>query len=382
MNQVNFDIVFVCGSLKPGADGIGDYCRRMGAQLMRNGHKVKLLAYNDRHIDTTTIDLQSSDELVLDTLRLPTNLNANQKATEINRWLDGHAPQIVSLQYVLYAFNNRGLPFSFASDIKQVFPQSKFHLMFHELWLAMEKNPPFKDKIFGFFQKYIIRSMIRVLKPVLIHTQSRTYLNLLKLNGIAAGHLPIISNIPVVDESHISRIEPNNSLQFIIFGFICNAAPVNDFARELSDYARSSNKEISIVFAGKNGSNLAEWEQAFKQNNLPYSIKGLLTVEEISHLMSESHIGISTTPFSLYEKSGSVAAMFKHGLPIINVAESILWQSENITNYIIDEPIVEYKPGIIAQWVNHLNKPNLKRNLADVVSKFTNDLELHLSKNS
>ena len=36
-------ITFICGSLNPGQDGVGDYTRRLAAQLALDGHECQLI---------------------------------------------------------------------------------------------------------------------------------------------------------------------------------------------------------------------------------------------------------------------------------------------------------------------------------------------------
>jgi hypothetical protein len=55
------NIVFICGCLEPGVDGVGDYSRRLAGELIRMGNKVQLISLNDYHIDTRTTELQEAD---------------------------------------------------------------------------------------------------------------------------------------------------------------------------------------------------------------------------------------------------------------------------------------------------------------------------------
>lgn len=41
------DILFICGSVEPGKDGVGDYTRRLSGELIRIGHEVKILSLCD-----------------------------------------------------------------------------------------------------------------------------------------------------------------------------------------------------------------------------------------------------------------------------------------------------------------------------------------------
>lgn len=372
-NQLN--ILFLCGSLQPGADGIGDYTRRLASELSKHGYTTKLLAYSDRHTEQSLEEFQNSDNIALSVLRLPKEMNASEKSEIINRWLGGVQPEWVSIQYVLYAFNDKGLPFDFAPEIQDLFPHSKFQVMFHELWLGMEKKPVLKDTLYGKVQNYIIAKMMKRLKPKVIHTHSRAYLQMLVHHGYKAIHLPIISNIPVIHpERPYIDISNQKNLSFLIFGFISPGAPVESFAKELRQFADNEKRQVQVVFAGRNGAYDGDWYQAFKSNNIECKKLGVLSVEALSDLMNDADIGISTTPFKLYEKSGSVAAMFKHGLPVLNVA--VDWEPEIDIDFEIDEPITEYKAGMLADWLGSLHKPGRINKLETIANKFIEDLKL------
>src|SRR5690606_12446534 len=115
------------------------------------------------------------------------------------------------------------------------------------------------------------------------------------------------SNIPVIHpERPYIDISKQKNLSILIFGFISPGAPVNEFAKELKAFAIKENREFQIVFAGRNGAYDQDWYQAFKDNDIACKKLGVLSVEALSDLMNDADIGISTTPFKLYEKSGSV----------------------------------------------------------------------------
>lgn len=374
MSDSHFDILFLCGSLQPGADGIGDYTRRLAGEMARNGKTLRLLAYNDRHISESKSETQDCEGIDIAVLRLPAKMAETLKTEKINAWLNGAQPEWVSVQFVLYAFQDRGLPFTFARHVQSLFTRSRFQIMFHELWLGMERKPLLKDRLYGYLQGHIIKQMVKRLNPAVVHTHSRTYLELLKHHGIPARHLPIISNIPVVNQDKAYKdIHETGPMYFLIFGFISPGAPVRQFASELKAFAIAHDRELKIIFAGRNGAHLGEWLQAFDTNGISYEQKGVLSVEQLSDLMNDSDIGISTTPMSLYEKSGSVAAMFKHGLPVINVA--VDWEPEIIADFEVNEPIMEYMPGMLSEWLMHLHKPGRRHNLKDVGRRFLEDMQ-------
>ena len=51
-------LIFICGSLEPGRDGVGDYTRRLAGELIRQGHQIAIIALNYKIIAMITKELQ------------------------------------------------------------------------------------------------------------------------------------------------------------------------------------------------------------------------------------------------------------------------------------------------------------------------------------
>jgi hypothetical protein len=49
-------IVFVCGSVEIGRDGVGDYTRQLGLELLNQGHEVRIIGINDKVSSVHTED--------------------------------------------------------------------------------------------------------------------------------------------------------------------------------------------------------------------------------------------------------------------------------------------------------------------------------------
>ncbi len=368
-------VLFICGSLQPGADGIGDYTRRIAGELKKKGLKVSIISFFDKQTDIILSESQKVDNTVVDVLRLPAKTAVKYKLKLAKEWIDMQNPEWVSIQFVLYAFNNRGLPLFFGNELKPLCANRKVHIMFHELWLGVEKFPILKDRLYGIVQKTIIKSMVQKLQPKVVHSHSALYLKLLQYNKINAIKLNIISNIPIAHEQVSPRaLMADGVLKFLVFGYISPNAPIEDFVKELKKIAVQRHLKPEFIFSGRNGGSLKDWTSVLDTHQVPYSVRGVLSVEELSDLMNAVDIGISTTPFLLYEKSGSVAAMFKHGIPVINVAQSIAWDPKFLADFKADASIVEFVPGMVNEWISHLEKPERKNNLSKITSQFCLDL--------
>jgi hypothetical protein len=44
-------IVFLCASLEPGRDGVGDYTRHLASECVRRGHECTAIALHDPHVN-------------------------------------------------------------------------------------------------------------------------------------------------------------------------------------------------------------------------------------------------------------------------------------------------------------------------------------------
>ncbi|HWW41779.1 hypothetical protein [Pedobacter sp.] len=322
-------IVFVCGGLEPGKDGVGDYVRKLSKELIKNGHQIWALALNDpfiRYTFQSLIPLGNGEPLEL---RLPADLSAKEKVTKASSFIRAIDPDFMSLQFVPFSFHPKGLPYQLSGILKQLGTDLKWHIMFHELWIGMDRQSPVKHQLLGMAQRRLIKGLLRKLKPVLVHTHCSVYLCELKKLTDTVQKLPLFSNIPVVDPYRISQKMKQDytladELSIVLFGGIHSGAPIKAFAAEAADYAKRNHKNLKLIVAGRNGPEqrnvVKDWEQA----GLPVTISGELDNTQLSKLLTELWFGLFTTPILLAEKSGAVAAMTAHGIHLICVARE--WQ--------------------------------------------------------
>jgi glycosyltransferase involved in cell wall biosynthesis len=360
------NIIFICGALEPGKDGVGDYTRRLGCELKRQGHHIYAIAINDKYINKEIYEKQKDEGAEISVLRLPANWPANRRFGIAKEWITKKDPEWISLQFVPYSFHSKGLPFLIPNKLIELGRNLKWHIMFHELWNGMNDGVSLKLKILGYFQKGIIKSLLKKLEPEIINTQTRIYQWQLEKLGYSAGYLPLFSNISEKAHSiNNSKDLVNQRLSLVLFGAIHPDAPIIRFVEELQKLSASINLAVILKFVGRNGPEKFVWEKIFKAKNFEVHDYGEKAPEEISEILSESSIGVSTTPFLLAEKSGSIAAMKAHGLPVICVSSS--WNCTTFRNsknqaediYDINETDFEYlyrKIKSRAKNVNSLTK--------------------------
>ncbi len=319
-------IIFLCGSLEPGRDGVGDYTRRLAIEMIKQGHEIAAISLNDWYVTKEFFGIQHAENINLQVLRLPSSYSSDQRFTRAKQWIDHLNPEWLSLQFVNFAFNLRGLHFGLGKKLAFIGNGRKWHIMFHELWVGMAVEAKAKHIIWGKVQRKLIKSLILKLKPSVIHTQSQLYLAQLTRLGFKAEYLPLFSNIPKIQHASVYvdddfKTTKDNGISFVVFGTIQPLSPVEQFAKEASDFAKSNHVKISFIFIGRNGSELEHWVSVLKEENLLVELVGEQSPEKISAILSQASMGISTSSIAYIEKSGTVVAMREHGLPVICVAK-------------------------------------------------------------
>src|SRR4030081_3934353 len=104
-------IVFICGGLEPGRDGIGDYTHQLATELIKKGHTVSAIALNDKYVKILKKEERLTNHDFI-ALRLPSNWKSAQRYKYAKDWIDSFDPEWLSLQFGPYSFNKKGLPFN------------------------------------------------------------------------------------------------------------------------------------------------------------------------------------------------------------------------------------------------------------------------------
>jgi glycosyltransferase involved in cell wall biosynthesis len=315
-------LLFLCGSLDPGRDGVGDYVRTLAASCRERGVEVRAIALNDPAAPAESP--ASADEL-----RLSSSLRWAARTTAVLRSIDAFAPDWISLQFVPYAFDSRGLTTGLNRLLGSLPPAARRHLMFHETWITGRRGESWRRRIMGFLQHQSILSILAAFRPSVVHTTNLEYQRLLRplLNplGLATSVLPVFSNIPLVAErgdawlhSQLSTagvpLDPT-PLVAILFGTIY---PEWDPAPLLQVFQRA-NRRACFVSVGHLREGAGVWEamQHTAAGAHDFVRLGQLPPGEISKALAAADLGVSAMPLGILDKSGTAAAMLEHGLPVL-----------------------------------------------------------------
>lgn len=365
-------IVFICGSMEKGKDGVGDYTRRLSAELIRTGNQAKIIALNDRHLPAACEEFQNEEGIPVPVLRLPENCSWNERIQTAKNFISEFEPHFLSLQYVPFAFDRKGLPIGLAGKLRKITSRATWHIMFHELWIGIDEESSVKHKITGFLQKRLAKDLVSKLSPVAVHTQTRLYQFLLARLGQDAILLPLFGNIPISWSDIKKYTGSGPTLQLVLFGGIHYGAPVKEFIEDIASYASEKRTGVKITFIGLNGAELETWLSECNKANVPVSVLGKQSLQVISETLLNADFGITTTPVILTEKSGSVAAMKEHHLPVICVARK--WIPNTAFPFVPDINTYEYRAGTLRTYLQHPHSVPALQSLSDIANQFINDL--------
>ncbi len=368
------NIIFLCGSIEPGRNGVGDYTRRLAGELIGRGNKIGVIALNDHHLSQEFTGIQQLDGIQIPVLRLPSHWQSIERFNRAKLWIDDFNPEWLSIQFVPFSFDPKGLFFGLSTKLLKIGKGKYWHIMVHELWVGMDKEASLKFIFWGWVQRKLIKSLCTKLKPKIIHTQSVLYCTMLKRIGFNANLLPLFGNIPLASSLRVKGDDVRHNISFVLFGGIHPGAPVKEFINDLKAYSVSSGKEIEMKIIGRCGTEQLKWELKCKEVGLPIQLLGEQSPKLISKVLSNATFGISTTPAFLIDKSGSVAAMREHGLNILCVSRA--WHPRGITSLNLPSGVVQYKRGEIAQFIKGNFNSHRSNNITDIANQFVNNLSV------
>jgi hypothetical protein len=321
------NILFICGALEPGRDGVGDYTRRLAGAVQSLGHLSSIIALYDPYIAEETIVSQPAENSTVKVLRIPSNTGDFSRYRRANEWADAFDPMWISLQFVPYSFNPKGLPFFLTRELRALMVKGRqLHIMFHETWIGSEQSIDWKRRLTAALQQKIIRRMISSLSPAMIHTQLPVTQRNLKTIVQGVHPLPLFSNIDIFNQP----IQPASRVLRV--GFFSQAAanlPIISFLENLCSNAKAAGSEIELLFIGGDLTRMKEAGEIFNKtrhftNKISYT--GFLPPEGISAALQRCSLGVTLVPRHALGKSGSVAAFLHHGIP---VAAPVVQQGKN-----------------------------------------------------
>lgn len=333
-------IVFICSCIEPGKDGVGDYVYRLACELRKADIKILILALHDRFI---TDEYKESDFNGISICRMPQGFSWAAKTLIGRNLIQNFAPCIISFQLVPFAFNPYGILRKEYQFFLQLAKGYKSHIMFHELWIGDSVGSSFKDFILGFLERRYILQFIRKLKPEVIHTSCGLFVFLLKNKSVESVKLPVFSNIPKELANDYSdqllyinsKVKHFNKKDYWIFTFFGTIHPEWKSEKVMNEIARLAliyKKKILITSIGKTNETIWDRLRISYSEKFEFVRIGEKSSKEISRFLQVVDFALTSYPDILIEKSGSVAALIIHKIPVVYSRDELEIPNFNIKN--------------------------------------------------
>jgi hypothetical protein len=314
------NLAFLCSSLAPGQDGVGDYTRSLASACRERGHRTLLIALRDGHTSSRSLGDEEGNLV----LRLPSRLPLSQRLHDAASSLDILSPQVVSWQFVPYGYHPKGLVGAEARAFAGLLTGRRSHVMLHELWTGIARGEPWRRRVVGAFQRRGLLRWLRDLSPQLLHTSNPTYAHILAQEGWDAGILPLFGNLPIA-ETHpgvLDRWLPSPRreawLVAVTFGTLHPQWEPEATAAQLQGFARRQERDLLLLACGRAGTHGSDLLRRFgSAPGIAVAATGELPPETLSAILQAADCGIAPHPWALLGKSGAAAAMLEHGLPVL-----------------------------------------------------------------
>jgi glycosyltransferase involved in cell wall biosynthesis len=323
-------VAFFCGALEPWRVGVGEYTRRLANDLQAAGHQVLVIALADPFIDRLVELHQEPGGIAV--LRLPKALWQARQLQAVQVALDSFAPDWVSLQLVVYAYDDRGLLGDLGQQLQRLSGAARRHVMFHELWIGAAAHCAVKERLVGWLQRQLLLRALKRWQPLVSHTSNPVYRQLLQREGLQALPLRVPGSIVIERISHRDaraalatrlRLTAEQGGQMIMAGVFGAVHPEWADAlvlQRLQLSCAAQGRQLVLLHMGRAGvAGNALWQQlrSTLAGKVPLHSLGELPPRELSEVLRGLDMGLATTPWALAGKSSTIAAMLEHGVPVL-----------------------------------------------------------------
>ena len=283
---------------------MGDYTALLAQECGKRGLSTLRISLNDGYVTGA----QAGEG----TLRLGANMQWKTRVRHAREAVERFGADLISLQWVPYAYHARGLPWGIEKGLVQIVAGRPVLVMCHELWIGAETAASFGHKVIGAAQRALLRRILRVLRPASVQTSNAAYAGLLRRAGVEAWILPLFGAVPVTGK----RIDREDGvLRFGMFGTLHPQWPPDP----LLGFLRGLGRAHFHRTYGQDRAWRGVWREMEHRHGREFSFMrhGEQPPSRVSQFLMEMDFGIATTPLALIGKSATAAAMLDHGLPVI-----------------------------------------------------------------
>jgi glycosyltransferase involved in cell wall biosynthesis len=319
-------ILFYNSSLEPGRDGVGDYVRLLAAACTRLGHRCATVALHDPFVAEP---VHSAWEDGTISARLPAAMSWRDRVALVGDFRKSFRADWISFQLVPYGFQERGILLGLCPIFHALTADSRLHFMFHELWVGAGRPCPWRHYLTGTVQMLGVRRVLAQTRPALVTTSNPVYASMLRSLKVDAEIVPLFGNVPVEKTESLppigkllpgAQISEENRADWwigLFFGALHEEWKPEPIMSLLLRAAQRAGKQLCLALVGR--SSLFVWNrlEAGYGNDLTLIYRGEQPLEVISALLQKADFGLAASPWQLIGKSGTVAAMLDHGLPVI-----------------------------------------------------------------
>lgn len=179
-------ILFITNNLPPLVDGVGDYTYNLAREFAKHGHVVHVVCRNKEEI---------RDEYEgIHVAKIVRKWN-RQAGKDIAEYIRKNQLEVVSLQYVPYAYHSKGLPFGLISVVDEIKKtEAKLMVFCHEVSVEFF-NASLKKRFYEQLMRYVSKKILQ--KADCMATSLVHYRKMMEDLGCKhVGVIPIASNIP------------------------------------------------------------------------------------------------------------------------------------------------------------------------------------------
>lgn len=322
-------IAFMTGGLEPGRDGVGDYTTSLAREMIGRGHDCRILAVRDRYVDQVWEETSKTVSF----LRLSTSLDWQTCCSKVRADLDRFAPEWLFVQFVPYAYQDKGLFVEFGRRLPEMAQGLRTAIMFHELWIGEFVGASLKETLMGALQRRLLLRLVDRLHPEFLYTSNDAYRALLAQYGLTAELLQMFGAIPPVGEragewlyAQLREVGlpicSENRGKFHLFGLFGAIYPTWNYVPLLASLERLAGelgRPTALIAAGHTGPGRPLWDDLARRyaDRFTFLHLGEQPPGRLSAFFNEIDCGLSATPHNIAGKSSAIAAMLEHGLSVI-----------------------------------------------------------------